>query len=406
VNSLENERDEFERKYNKEKSNSEYLKSQIDAYKAEIEELKNKNLQLLNFTDSLGRLNTEQQQHPQANQEEYNKLKILFESKSEEVKGFKEEAERYKDEVKEWRKKLVEESEKNNEYVKSILDKNKNLQTKYNEFERKCIDFKKHADNNFQKKNEEIFKLQEKIKTFVVEKSKMKKLMVQKEIEIRSQVENQNLGNNKELVMKNENLRNEVDNLNRKLIDYEGIIKEKAKEVAMVYQKMEQIANQIETKQVDSNFKKLVKENSHLITENSKLEVAVNSLNDKLKRREKTIKELKVDRDQLTSKLSEYHRLMPSDEVVSSSSDNKENFEQLKSMERQTQSYLNKIAQLKHSLEMYASKLEQMEIINLALVTMNKQKIKYVEILKSWWEDIPESKEQKLVKIKNIGKQI
>lgn len=279
--------------------------------------------------------------------------------------------------------KLVEESEKNNEYVKSILDKNKALQTKYNELERKCVEFKKHADTNFQKKNEEIFKLQEKIKLLCVEKSKIKKLMMQKEVDIRSQVESQNLENSKELVMKNESLRIEVDKLNKKLIDYEGIIKDKAKEVALVYQKMEQIANRIETKQVDSNFKKLVKENSHLITENSKLEVAVNSLSEKLSRREKTIKELKADRDHLTSKLSEFHRQTPSEDVVLPISDNKENVEQLKSMERQTQSYLKKIAQLKHNLEMYANKLEQMEVINFALVTMNKQKIKYVEILKS-----------------------
>lgn len=101
---LENERDEFERKYNKEKSNSEYLESQIETCKVEIEELKNKNLQLLSFTDSLGRLDTEQEQPSQASQEEFNKLKVLYESKSEEIKGFKEEAERYKDEVKEWRK--------------------------------------------------------------------------------------------------------------------------------------------------------------------------------------------------------------------------------------------------------------------------------------------------------------
>ena len=84
---------------------------------------------------------------------------MVANTKTEENKSLKEECEKFKLEVNEWRNKLMQESERNNEYNKELVDQIKDLQTKNFELQKSA---KKHNNEaimkQFKDKNEHIFK--------------------------------------------------------------------------------------------------------------------------------------------------------------------------------------------------------------------------------------------------------
>jgi len=397
VTNLENQRNEFERKYNKEKSNWEYLESQIEIQKT-------KNTQLLEMIDNLGELDKAQESKPEFTQEEYDNIKIRLESRIEENKTLKNEKNILENEVSEWRKKIVEDSEKNNDYVKGLITQIKEMHIKNSTMEKKSGDFRKQVESAMKQKNEEIFKLQEKIKATVIDFKKLKKKSIQKNLDRKSSMDI-NSGYYKELAYKIEDMQNDLNLKDRTIKDYELIIKEKTDEISLVYQKMDQIADKIKNKNIDSNLKKLTKDNQELMSANSKLEIEVKTLSDKVKRREKLISDVEKEKDKLTENANEYRKQLTElqfDPSTQKSPDSQRMLVEFKKIQKENGMFSNKIELYKEKISKQTTRLDSMQIINLCLVSMNKQKIKYVDILKSWCEDIPPSKEAQLVKLKQM----
>lgn len=397
MTNLENQRNEFERKYNKEKSNWEYLESQIEIQKT-------KNTQLLEMIDNLGELDKAQESKPEFTQEEYDNIKIRLESRIEENKTLKNEKNILENEVSEWRKKIVEDSEKNNDYVKGLITQIKEMHIKNSTMEKKSGDFRKQVESAMKQKNEEIFKLQEKIKATVIDFKKLKKKSIQKNLDRKSSMDI-NSGYYKELAYKIEDMQNDLNLKDRTIKDYELIIKEKTDEISLVYQKMDQIADKIKNKNIDSNLKKLTKDNQELMSANSKLEIEVKTLSDKVKRREKLISDVEKEKDKLTENANEYRKQLTElqfDPSTQKSPDSQRMLVEFKKIQKENGMFSNKIELYKEKISKQTTRLDSMQIINLCLVSMNKQKIKYVDILKSWCEDIPPSKEAQLVKLKQM----
>jgi len=335
--------------------------------------------------DNLGELDKAQESKPEFTQEEYDNIKIRLESRIEENKTLKNEKNILENEVSEWRKKIVEDSEKNNDYVKGLITQIKEMHIKNSTMEKKSGDFRKQVESAMKQKNEEIFKLQEKIKATVIDFKKLKKKSIQKNLDRKSSMDI-NSGYYKELAYKIEDMQNDLNLKDRTIKDYELIIKEKTDEISLVYQKMDQIADKIKNKNIDSNLKKLTKDNQELMSANSKLEIEVKTLSDKVKRREKLISDVEKEKDKLTENANEYRKQLTElqfDPSTQKSPDSQRMLVEFKKIQKENGMFSNKIELYKEKISKQTTRLDSMQIINLCLVSMNKQKIKYVDILKS-----------------------
>jgi len=273
-------------------------------------------MQLLNFGESIGKLNTSASKEIEHEEEEFEKLKIIANTKTVENKSLLEELEKIKQEVNVWRNKLVDESERNNEYSKDLIVQIKDLQAKNFELQKADKKLKNDAVmNTLKEKNQMIFKLEEQLKDKQISINKLKKTFLQKEIQLREDLEKESQLKLKETSTRFDTLEDENKRLEQMLKRRESILEEKQQELKMVYSKMEEISSQIENKSLDNNFKKLSKHNSELVIEKSKLEAQVNSLSDKIKNREEIITNLEGERDNLFKKLFDEQRQFGSVEL-------------------------------------------------------------------------------------------
>ena len=126
----------------KKNNNWNYLEDHIKDQQKQIEESKNKYIQLLNFSDSIDKLHSHNAEESKINEEDYEKIKVLLNSKIEENKSLIEENEKFKIEISGWKKKLMNESQQNNEYVKDLINQIKDLQEKNFEFQKNGLKLK------------------------------------------------------------------------------------------------------------------------------------------------------------------------------------------------------------------------------------------------------------------------
>lgn len=273
--------------------------------KAQIEELKKKNEQLLSFMDNLGKLNTEKDVNV-VDTHEYEKLKVLCSTKSEEIKTLTEENERHKREVAEYRQKLTSEAESNNKTFKDLSQKIKELKVMNFQIESKILESNNKAVMAAAKeKNEQIFMLEEKLKEMKSVNSKLKKNSLQKEIQLRGDLDKEYQLKQKDLITKYEELENKNVNLVKLIERRDEKILQQQSEIEKVYAKLEQISSKIQNQDIDNNVKKLSKENVDMISLNSKLEYSVKKYQERVKRRDATIEDLKQEKAMLKSQIEE-----------------------------------------------------------------------------------------------------
>jgi hypothetical protein len=142
--------------------------------------------------------------------------------------------------------------------------------------------------------NKKIFMLEEKMKESKTVISKLKKQMFQKDIQIRQDVDKEHINKNKDLIFRIEELQNENETLQKEIGRRDNVIKEKQKEIDLVYENMAHISSKIENKKIDNSVKMLERQNTDLLdlasTEHSQLK-------NKIKKRELKIRELEKERD-------------------------------------------------------------------------------------------------------------
>jgi hypothetical protein len=142
--------------------------------------------------------------------------------------------------------------------------------------------------------NKKIFMLEEKMKESKTVISKLKKQMFQKDIQIRQDVDKEHINKNKDLIFRIEELQNENETLQKEIGRRDNVIKEKQKEIDLVYENMAHISSKIENKKIDNSVKMLERQNTDLLdlasTEHCQLK-------NKIKKRELKIRELEKERD-------------------------------------------------------------------------------------------------------------
>lgn len=216
-----------------------------------------------------------------------------------------EENDRFKLEISEWKKKLMHESQQNNEYVKGLISQLKELQEKNFELQKGNLKLKKYdaLSNTLKERNERIFKLEEKLKEMNEISRKLKRNFLNKEIQLRADLEKEGFDKSKELSLKIEGLNESIKVLQQTIQRKDRLLEEKQEELRMMYNKMEEISNHIESKNVDSVVKKLSKDNSELIADKANKDVMLSNLTEKLRKKDDIIAQLESERDELFKKI-------------------------------------------------------------------------------------------------------
>lgn len=329
---------------------------------AQMEELKTRYNQLLNFRDNIDTLNTFEDDGAKVDIKEYEKLQLMLNNKIEENKSLQDVISKHTKEISDYRHKLIEESEKNNEHLKELTTQIKDLRQKNFELENKSIHSNKEmimkATNE---KNKKIFMLEERLKESKSVMSKLKKQMFQKDIQIRQDMDKEYISKNKDLAFRIEELQNENETLLKEIGRRDNALKEKQKEIDLVYQNMAHISTKIETKKLDNSVKKLEKQNTDL------LELASSErlqFQDKVKKRDEIIIELEKERDNLISAISQLQRELSNANLSSPKerkSNGKENVAQIQEFLKEITILEKKLDKGRKELEKYAVRLHLME---------------------------------------------
>lgn len=299
---------------------------------------------MLNFTESIDKLQPQNTEETKISEEDYEKIKVLLNSKIEENKSVVEENDKFKIEISEWKKKLMQESQQNNEYVKGLISQLKDLQEKNFELQKSNLKLKKYdaLSNTLKERNERIFKLEEKVKEMNDNSRKLKKNFLNKEIQLREDLEKEGFEKNKELSLKIEEFSETIKSLQQTIQRKDRLLDEKQDELMMMYNKMEEISNHIESKNVDSVVKKLSKENSELIVDKANKDVMISNLTEKLKKKDETIANLESERDELFKRIVNYKResykAEANQQQISVFSNEKENSKELEQMKKSQKS--------------------------------------------------------------------
>ena len=299
---------------------------------------------MLNFTESIDKLQPQNTEETKISEEDYERIKVLLNSKIEENKSVVEENDKFKIEISEWKKKLMQESQQNNEYVKGLISQLKDLQEKNFELQKSNLKLKKYdaLSNTLKERNERIFKLEEKVKEMNDNSRKLKKNFLNKEIQLREDLEKEGFEKNKELSLKIDEFSETIKSLQQTIQRKDRLLDEKQDELMMMYNKMEEISNHIESKNVESVVKKLSKENSELIVDKANKDVMISNLTEKLKKKDETIANLESERDELFKRIVNYKRESYKAEVnqqqISVFSNEKENSKELEQMKKSQKS--------------------------------------------------------------------
>ena len=304
----------------------------------------------------------------------------------------------------------MQESQQNNEYAKDLINQIKDLQEKNFELQKNNLKLKKYdaMTNTLKERNERIFKLEEKLKEATEISRKLKKSFLNKEIQLRSDLEKESLEKSKEQSLKIEELNENIKVLQQTLIRKDKMLDDKQEELMMVYKKMEDISSHIESKNVDSVVKKLSKENSELIADKANKEIIISNLNEKMRKRDETIAQLEAERDDLFKKIVNnkpdnlHTDIKPSQNSGFSDKENSIEIDQMrkynKSLEIEKERLIKKQEDLIH-------RLTTMETSNIALTSIIKTKTKFIGIITPYVdEDIPETVQQKAMELKKLEK--
>jgi phage host-nuclease inhibitor protein Gam len=203
--------------------------------------------------------------------------------------------------------------------------------------------------------------LEEKMKESKTVISKLKKQMFQKDIQIRQDVDKEHINKNKDLIFRIEELQNENETLQKEIGRRDNVIKEKQKEIDLVYENMAHISSKIENKKIDNSVKMLERQNTDLLdlasTEHSQLK-------NKIKKRELKIRELEKERDDWISTISQLQRELSNANLSSpneSKYTGKENVAEIKAFLQEITILERKLDKSKTELEKYAVRLHSME---------------------------------------------
>lgn len=315
----------------------------------------------------------------------------------------------------------MDESERNNKHSKELMNQIKELQTKNFELQKankKAVS--EHVVNQLKDKNEQIFKLEEKLKDAISTSRKLKKHYYEKELQIKQDCEKESQQRLKKTLSKMDEKELENKNLLKIIQQKDEKLDELKNEVNLVYSKMHEISAQIQSKNIDENYKKLHEDNMQIKFENSKLEAKTKSLEDNIKKRDKTIKQHETERDSLIKKLFEAQRKHgvtdPND--LGNDSDNalikKDSNKQRESMHKAESEILIKrnkelevmLRSNSKQLKVIRYRVEQMEKANIALATLMRMKNKKMKLLETIIEEYPPSIVEKLIWFEDIEKRL
>ena len=369
-------------------------------------------MQLLNFSESINKFSNAPNNDSRLSTSEFEKLKIVSNTKTEENKSLKEECEKLKIDLNQWRTKLMQESERNNEYNKELVEQIKDLQTKNFELQKAN---KKYANDTimkqFKEKNEQIFKLEEKLKDSILINQKLKKANLEKELKLRQELEQECQQNMKKTISKLEEKELEYIQLQKTIKNKDEKIDDLKQEVNLVYTKMSEISTQIENKNIDGSYQKLLDQIQQLKFENSKLEVRMKSQSDKLLKRENTIVQYESERDDLIKQMFEKQRqpvVMSMDEPsdLKSTGVYEDGGLSIELLNNSKLALEDKIRDQEDDIARNNQRIEYMEYANMALASSLKAKKKMIKLLKRNIDEIPASLQGEIDRIDSMDKQL